>query len=117
MEMRKGKNKYLLHNYSLLVGFSLACVLFLGMMPGKAFCQNDDGATSYKIRDGRMYIKLGRHIDRATLDKFVEKFDLSDLDLPKVLFSGNLDKIRAMGWHVDIDNKLKLVISKKIGGL
>jgi hypothetical protein len=117
MEMRKDKNKYLLHNYSLLVGFSLAAWLFLAMNPGNAFCQDDDGVTSYKIRDGRMYIKLSRHIDEATLDRFVEKFDLSELDLRKVLFSGNFDKIRAMGWRVDIDNKLKLIISKKIGGL
>ena len=117
MEMRKSKNKYLRHNYSLLVGFSLALWLFLAMNPGNAFCQNDDGKASYKIRDGRMYIKLDRHIDEATLNSFVEKFDLSDLDLPKVLFSGNLDKITAMGWRVDLDNKNKLVISKKIGGL
>jgi len=115
--MRKSKNKYLLHNYSLLVGFSLAAWLLLAMNPDKAFGQNDDGVTSYKIRDGRMYIKLGKHIDEVTLDQFVKKYDLSDLDLPKVLFSGDLDKIRAMGWRVDIDNKLKLVISKKIGGL
>jgi 1,4-alpha-glucan branching enzyme len=72
---------------------------------------------SYKIKDGRMYITLNKNIDEKKLNKFVQKYDLSDLGLPKILFTRHFDSLLKMGWRIDINNRQKLVFSKKIGGI
>jgi hypothetical protein len=96
----------------------LGCLLFF-FIPGKTLSQENGSPekASYKIKDGRMYITLDKNIDREHLDKFVDKYDLSDLGLRKVLLSHQIDNLQNMGWRIDIDNRLKLVLSKKIGGI
>jgi hypothetical protein len=71
---------------------------------------------SYTIRDGRMYITLNVHIDRAKLDSFIVQYDLTDLDLPHILKDGKFDKLRKKGWRVDESTSRVLSISKQLLG-
>jgi Glycogen recognition site of AMP-activated protein kinase len=134
MEMTKPTNKrqkYKIHGQAgrlfraagaravafLAVGALAACLL-LTLAPDNAFSQeNNTSGNYYEIRDGRMYIIIDKHTDKTTLEQFLDRYDLSDLGLIRVLSSGNLDKLKKMGWRVDTDNSRKLVISKVIGGI
>jgi hypothetical protein len=124
MEMRGSKGR----NGRLATLGLFACLLLLAAH-GKVSAQ--DGSPqemSYTVREGRMCIILGRHVDKLQLDNFIDKYDLSDLDLPKLLFSSSAKQsakllyrqLRKMGWRVDADNPKMIVISKQmlgVGGL
>jgi len=108
-----------------LAGIGLFSCLLILTLPGRLFSQDDHKGTSYTVRDGRMVISLNRNIDKARLDRFVEQYDLSDLDLPKLLF-GQLGKetekqlfgrLRKNGWKVDTDNRHMIVLSKEMLGV
>jgi 1,4-alpha-glucan branching enzyme len=102
MEMRR------LLLYSLL--------LMLTLQP--AFSQGDTQNASYTIREGRMVIRImKKKIEKGDLDKFVEKYDLTDLDLTRALNSDRVDQLTKDGWRIDINNSQYFVISKKIGGI
>jgi AMP-activated protein kinase-like protein len=98
--------------------FLVVCIL-LALVPGKAHSQGEKPMrdASYTIKDGRMYITLDKHIDKAKLDKFVQQYDLDDLGLPRVLSSANVDKLLKQGWRIDLNNRLRLVISKLMQGV
>jgi hypothetical protein len=72
---------------------------------------------SYSIREGRMYIRIMKKIGKATLDNFVDKYDLGELDLGQALASGQLTRLTRNGWRIDLSDKRQLVISKQIGGI
>jgi hypothetical protein len=72
---------------------------------------------SYTIREGRMYIHIMKKTGKGTLENFVQKFDLGELDLGQALTSGRLTSLTKNGWRIEIDNRKELVISKPIGGL
>lgn len=83
-----------------------ACLLFA--MPGL----NAQPPNTYTIKNGRMYVQLGKPIKAATLDSFILQFDLADLDLKTFLTSNNPDSLDHLGWKVEINNEVGLVISK-----
>ena len=95
--------------------FTLLVCLLLFVAPG-AFAQE---GTSYTVKDGRMYIQVKRGIDERRLNKFIDQYDLGDLNLPSLLVAGRngLKRLRKMGWRVDIDNPQMIVISKQMLGL
>ena len=72
---------------------------------------------SYTIKDGRMLITIDKHIGKMKLNKFVEQYDLSDLGLPHILFSGKVGKLRKKGWRLDLNTRRRLVLSKPILGV
>ena len=95
----------------LLYGFLLTMTL------QTAFSQENAGKAAYTIKDGRMYIRINRHIDKPSLEKFIGKYDLGDLNLGTALSTGRLRDLLDKGWRIDIDDRLRLVISKQIAGL
>jgi len=101
------------------VGVGLLVSLFLLASPARVFSQGRNVRT-YTIKNGRMYIALSRHIDKAQLDSFIVQYDLSDLDLPRALYSRSpksFKPLNKMGWRMDIDNNQMVVISKAMIGL
>lgn len=98
--------------------FLVVCIL-LALVPGKAHSQDEKPMreASYTIKDGRMYITLDKHIDKAKLDKFVQQYDLDELGLPRVLSSKHFDKLLKNGWSIDLNNRTRLVISKLMQGV
>src|ERR1700748_1446815 len=105
MEMRKHIGNFL-----------VACLLLV-LTPHHAWSQDKPiPEASYTIRDGRMLITIDKRIGRKQLAKFVEQYDLSDLGLPNIVFSGKA-KLKKTGWKIDLNSRLRLVLSKPILGL
>lgn len=69
---------------------------------------------SYSIKNGKMFIALGKNIPKATLDSFIAKYDLYDLDLNNCISTGVTDTLKKLGWKVDIDNNEVFVFSKPL---
>lgn len=69
---------------------------------------------SYTIKNGKMYIAVGKNIQKASLDSFVVKYELADLDLQTCISTGSTDTLKKLGWKIDIDNKELFVISKPL---
>jgi len=71
----------------------------------------------YSIKDGKMYITLGAKINEASLDSFINQFNLYDLDLKHFVKSGgSMDSLIKLNWKLEIKNNQVLVISKKLLG-
>lgn len=68
----------------------------------------------YSIKNGKMYIALGKDLQPASLDSFIDKHDLYDLDLPRFIKSGSADSLKKKGWKIDIDNPEICIISKPL---
>lgn len=96
---------------TILKRFSLACMLLLATA-----AKAQPPIHNYTVKDGKMYITLGKHLQPAVLDSFIAKYDLGDLALPVFIKTGVSDSLHKLGWKVDIDNREILVISKPLFG-
>jgi AMP-activated protein kinase-like protein len=100
-------------------------VLLLLVFPGLLLAQRDQKRTSFTVREGRMYVYVNRHIDKPGLNAFIDQYELSDLDLPQLLFGRSekdrekllYKRLEKMGWRVEIDNRQGIVLSKPITGM
>jgi hypothetical protein len=67
---------------------------------------------AYSIKNGRMYIQVGRDIKGAALDSFITNYELEDLDLKKFIKTNKEDSLQKLGWKVEINNESFFIISK-----
>lgn len=68
----------------------------------------------YSIKNGKMFITLGRNLPFSSLDSFITKYNLNDLSLPYFIKTGSADSLYKLGWKVDISNNEIYVISKPL---
>jgi hypothetical protein len=87
-------------------------LLLLALCAGQVQAQ----VRSYSIKDGKMLITLSKNIPANSLDSFIKKYDLADLDLLHFIQTGVTDSLHKLGWKTDIDNKEIVVISKPLFG-
>ncbi len=71
----------------------------------------------YKIKDGRMYIMLSKHMPEASLDSFIENYNLQDLNLKNLDAKKIQDSLIQSGWKLELNNDELIAVSKKIGGI
>ncbi len=69
---------------------------------------------SYTVKNGKMFIALGKDIQKASLDSFVSRYELYDLDLSACISTGVTDTLKKLGWKIDINNNELFVISKPL---
>lgn len=69
---------------------------------------------SYKVKDGKMYIVIGKKLLPENLNNFIQKHELVDLDLPNFFKTGSPDSLHKLGWKIEINNKEIVVISKPL---
>ncbi|MBN8856374.1 MAG: hypothetical protein BGO55_17820 [Sphingobacteriales bacterium 50-39] len=108
-----------------LTCLGLLTSLLLLALPCKLFSQGDQKGTSYTVKDGRMCIEVRRNIDKSRLDRFIDQYGLSDLDLPALLFGGSgkesekrlISRLRKMGWRLETNNGKTIVLSKQMQGV
>ena len=84
MEMRrcnKSMLKWLLACFSLL--------LILAVQPAQAQVP----VKSYSVKNGRMYIAIGKNLHQDSLKNFITQYELSDLDLNNFLKTGSPDSL------------------------
>ncbi|MGG9962790.1 hypothetical protein [Ferruginibacter sp. SUN106] len=69
---------------------------------------------SYSIKNGKMFITVGKDIPPIALDSFIKKYELADLDLQHFIKNSIPDSLHKLGWTVDVNNKEVVVISKPL---
>lgn len=70
--------------------------------------------SSYSIKNGRMFIAVGKNMTQPSLDSFITKYELEDLNLQDFIKTGAPDSLKKLGWKVDISNSEIFVISKPL---
>ena len=117
--MREGTDKDRKDKYCLPARCLLAVCLLMLILSGRVISQDGRSmpVAAYTIKNGRMYIVLDKKLDKIRLDKFIDMYGLSDLDLPAMLVSRHKEKLKEKGWKVEMDNPQRLVVSKLIGGI
>ena len=93
-------------------GFKTICLLLLLLCAQQLMAQAP--VKTYTIKNGKMFIALGKDIPAVSLDSFIKKYDLGDLDLQHFIKTNQPDSLHKLGWKVDIDNKEMVVISKPL---
>lgn len=88
----------------------LFCLVLFATIRGVA----QEPVKSYTVKDGRMYIALGKRITEPSLDSFINQYDLQDLSLKKFVRGTHLDSLRILGWSIDINDSELFVISKPL---
>jgi hypothetical protein len=80
------------------------CVLaILAVLPAAG---QHRGYTMYSIKDGEMYIELGRDITGPALDSFIAKFNLSGIGLKGFVENNDGDSLEKAGWKIRARNKI-----------
>ncbi|MES2850321.1 MAG: hypothetical protein V4685_14780 [Bacteroidota bacterium] len=80
-------------------------------------CMAQEPVKVYKIKDGRMYIMLSKHLTEASVDSFITDYNLDELQLKKVLSNNGTDSLVKAGWKVELNNNELIALSKKLGGV
>jgi hypothetical protein len=103
------------YNWSRLVRFCTAMLLLFCLTAAKGLAQSP--VKSYTVKDGRMYIALGKNLKESSIDSFITQYDLQDLALKQFIKGIYLDSLKKLGWKLDINSKEVFVISKPLMGV
>ncbi len=93
-----------------LVRICLCCCLCLLVASTRLHAQQP--IKQYKVRDGKMYIELGKGIYPASLDSFIQQYKLQDLGLRGLVEKGLADSLKKHGWKVEKNNNELCIITK-----
>ncbi len=69
---------------------------------------------SLVVKNGHIYITLSKSLPQASLDSFIVKYDLQELDLKTFLKTNRPDSLLKLGWQVQLNNGELLVLSKSM---
>jgi hypothetical protein len=92
-------------------------ILFIVLMAGCLGLSAQPVIKNYTVKNGRMFITLGKMMKEPSLDSFISQFDLKDLALKELIRKGFKDSLSRQGWKVEIDNQEIIVISKPLFGM
>ncbi|MGF2411355.1 MAG: hypothetical protein ACQUYJ_03470, partial [Ferruginibacter sp.] len=98
---------------TILYQWLVVCFMALLLMAAKS-AQAQYPIKNYTVKNGKMFIALGKDLPAASLDSFIKKYELFDLNLAQYFKTGSADSLQKLGWKIDIDNKEILVISKPL---
>lgn len=68
----------------------------------------------YSVKNGKMMIMLDKRISEASLDSFIQQFDLSELALKRFILNGFSDSLERMGWEIDANTELGCMLTKPL---
>ncbi|MBO9572287.1 MAG: hypothetical protein J7497_08785, partial [Chitinophagaceae bacterium] len=89
--------------FTILLLFS-SHLIFAQQMPVKHF----------KVKNNTMYIVLSRDLSTASVDSFIQKYNLSDIGLMRFMEKGKDDSLTLMGWDIDRSKSDLFVITKPL---
>lgn len=69
---------------------------------------------SYKVKDGKMFITIGKNIAASDLDSFVNQYSLADLYLKDFIQKSIKDSLLKEGWKIASNSKSAFVLSKDL---
>jgi 1,4-alpha-glucan branching enzyme len=90
----------------------LLAMLFVLALPYHVKAQ--EPAKRYTVKKGKMYIELGRQLGIASLDSFINNFQLQGLALKEFILKGFEDSLKANGWTIMVSDRDRCVISKPL---
>jgi hypothetical protein len=93
------------------LGRITCCLLILLLVSGAAQAQP---VMKYTVKDGKMFITLGKDLPEKELLDFIKQFDLQNLSLDRFLRNGFDDSLRRAGWKIEQDNRAGIMISKTL---
>lgn len=102
------------HSKNKLVRFCAVLFILLCLTTVSGIAQTN--LKSYTVKDGSMYIALGKDLKESSIDSFIVQYGLEDLALKEFIKGRYLDSLARMGWKVNINNKEVFVISKPLMG-
>lgn len=105
MEMRR--------HYKSIFKWLLACCMVLLLKTVQAQVP----LKSYSVKNGKMFIAIGKDLHTDSLQSFITQYELSDLDLYTFIKTGSADSLNKLGWKVDINNSDVFIISKPLFSL
>lgn len=82
-----------------------------------AIAQQGATVKTYTVKNGKMYIELGKQLAATSIDSFIAQFDLNGIGLKWFIQKHNGDSLEKQGWKIEINNKNVVVISKRLEGL
>ncbi len=91
-------------------------ILTLICMLATTFLQAQPPAKKYTVRNGRMYIELGRLLSEQAVDSFITQYSLSDIALKHFFRGEMLDSLIRAGWKLEQNDSSVFIISKAIEG-
>jgi Glycogen recognition site of AMP-activated protein kinase len=68
---------------------------------------------SFVVKKGNMYVALSKNLPASSLDSFIVKYDLAELNLKQVLKTNVTDTVQKLGWRIEKNDSL-FVISKPL---
>lgn len=68
----------------------------------------------YTIKEGRMYITLGRNIRLGSLDSFMSRYNLNAIGLYQFVRTRSMDSLKKMGWKIEKDKPGRCTFSKPL---
>ncbi len=68
----------------------------------------------YKVKNGKMYIELSKSLSDASLDSFINQFQLQSLALKQFSANGFEDSLNKFEWDIILNNKDRFVITKPL---
>ncbi|MEQ1798218.1 MAG: hypothetical protein ABL872_09710, partial [Lacibacter sp.] len=69
---------------------------------------------AFVVKNGHIYITLSKNLPQVSLDSFIVKYDLQELDLKTFLKTNHPDSLLKLGWQVQLNNGELLVLSKSM---
>lgn len=102
--------------------FCCFCLLFLIVIigvnaqppTGDVKANSQPGPMNYTVKDGKMLIRLNKHLPEAEIDSFITRFNLHGIGLKVFILQNNTDSILKSGWQVEINTKDEFTISKPL---
>jgi hypothetical protein len=71
----------------------------------------------YTIKNGQMYIELGKHLNEKVIDSFIRQYDLQGLALKDFILRGFDDSIEKKGWRLLHNSPVDFAICKPLGSV
>jgi hypothetical protein len=66
----------------------------------------------YKVKNGKMYIELSKSLSDASLDSFINQFQLQSLALKQFAATGFEDSLKKYEWNIVLNSKERFAITK-----
>jgi hypothetical protein len=88
--------------------------VLLWMIPCFFIAGESSAQQIYTIKNGKMYVELGKKLDDRELEDFITRFHLKDLALKKLIREGFRDSAELAGWEIVVNNGSVVTLTKSL---
>jgi len=103
------------HRQSLMIQRLWRCIIIVLLLPVAS--RGQQLKPEYRIDAGKMVIRLNVHTADSTLNGFIHRYNLEDMDLRDLVKKHIDEPLRRQGWKIDWKSNGQIVISKRLNQL